>query len=85
MHRGERARRSSAILELRAIWNILCRTSVIWAILTGVVRKAGKIKSTSVFSSQDKVHSIVLHALTDYKSEAVHSSVCDKLGANQSS
>ena len=50
MHRGERARRSSSIFELRGIWQISGRKSVIWAILAGVVRKAEKIKSTTVFS-----------------------------------
>ena len=85
-HRGERTRRSSAIFELRAIWNILGRKSVICAILAGVVRKAGKIKATPIFfSSQDKVYGNVLHAFIDPKSDAVDSSVCDKVGANQGS
>ena len=80
-HRGERARRSCTIFDLRAICLILGRKSVICAILAGVVRKSEKIKSTTVFfSSQKQVCGNVFHAFTESRSDAVDSSVCDKIG-----
>ena len=68
------------------MWNILGRKSVICAILAGVPRNAGKIKSTGdYFSSHHNVYGNLLHAFIDPKSDAVDSSVCDKVRANQGS